>query len=90
MQALRYWLNLRDQAPTVTALLVIADNMGIRELKLDVERLGAEIECGKVSILPALIRLIWRSRPLVESQGLCEFKRHLARSVLAHVCRHSL
>ena len=47
IEALRYWLRLRDIGLTVTALIVIADNY-IPELKPDVECLRAEIESGKV------------------------------------------
>jgi hypothetical protein len=48
IEALRYWLNLRDTGLTVTALNVIADIKDVRELKPDLECLKADIESGKV------------------------------------------
>jgi len=47
IEALRYWLGLRDIGLTITALCVIAENY-IPELKPDLECLRAEIESGKV------------------------------------------
>lgn len=47
IEALRYWLNLRDIGLTVTAVAVIA-NIYIPELKPDLERLKSDIESGKV------------------------------------------
>ncbi len=46
IEALRYWLQLRESGPTVTACIVIAD-INIPELKPDLECLKAEIESGK-------------------------------------------
>lgn len=47
IEALRYWLSLRDIGLTMVAVAVI-DNVCIPELKPDLERLRAEIESGKV------------------------------------------
>ena len=47
LEALRYWLRLRDSGLTVTALIVIAD-VNIPELKPDLECLRKDIESGKV------------------------------------------
>lgn len=46
IEALRYWLNLRDDRHPLTAVYVIAD-VYIPELKPDLECLRAEIESGK-------------------------------------------
>ena len=47
IEALRYWLRLRDIGLTMTAVGVIA-NVYIPELKPDLECLRADIETGKV------------------------------------------
>jgi hypothetical protein len=47
IEALRYWLRLRDSGLTMTAVSIIAD-IYIPELKPDLECLRADIESGKV------------------------------------------
>jgi hypothetical protein len=47
VEALRYWLRLRDDGHTMAAVYVIGD-VYIPELKPDLECLRADIESGKV------------------------------------------
>jgi len=47
IEALRYWLRLRDRGLAMTVVIVIANNY-IPELKPDLECLRAEIQSGKV------------------------------------------
>lgn len=56
IEALRYWLSLRDIGLTATALHVIID-VYIPELKPDLESLRAEIESGK-ALHPSYIDLV--------------------------------
>lgn len=60
VEALRYWLRLRQRGLTVTALNVIAD-VNFPELKPDLECLKKDIESGKV-FLPYYI--YWVDRAL--------------------------
>ena len=52
IEALRYWLSLRDKGLPMVAVYVIAD-VYIPELKPDLERLRAEIESGKEVFHPS-------------------------------------